>query len=64
MRKIFSPPKINMEQFCANPDICLPLKRMFQLYDTSDIKKAIDTAKLASANSLNNLLKRVGDLLS
>src|ERR1700720_4055275 len=58
------PPKVNLDQFCANPDICLPLKRMFQLYDTSDIKKAIDTAKLASANSLNNLLKRVAEKTS
>jgi len=26
------PPKVNLDQFCANPDICLPLKRMFQLH--------------------------------
>lgn len=58
------PPKVNLDQFCANPDICLPLKRMFQLHKTSDIKAAVASAKAASANGLNNLLRRVAERTS
>ncbi len=58
------PPRVNLDQFCANPDICLPLKRMFQLHKTSDIKAAVDLAKAASANGLNNLLRRVAERTS
>jgi hypothetical protein len=58
------PPKINLDQFCANPEICLPLKRMFQLYDISDIKKEVAEAKAGSANTLNNLLRRVAEKTS
>jgi hypothetical protein len=58
------PPKINLDQFCANPDSCLPLKRMFQLYGISDIKKDVATAKAGSANGLPNLLRRVAEKTS
>jgi hypothetical protein len=58
------PPRVNLDQFCANPDSCLPLKRMFQLHKFSDIKAAVDRAKAASANGLNNLLRRVAERTS
>jgi len=58
------PPKINLDQFCENPDSCLPLRRMFQLYGTVDIKKDIATAKAGSANALTNLLRRVAEKTS
>jgi len=58
------PPKVNLDQFCLNPDLCLPLKRMFQLYKTSDIKAAVAGAKAAGANGLNNLLRRVAERTS
>jgi hypothetical protein len=58
------PPRINLDQFCANPDICLPLRRMFQLHGIDEIKKQIDEAKTGSANALNNLLRRVAEKIS
>jgi AAA ATPase domain/AAA domain, putative AbiEii toxin, Type IV TA system len=58
------PPKVNLDQFCANPDTCLPLKRMFQLHKISDIKEAVTSARSASANALNNLLRRVAERTS
>jgi energy-coupling factor transporter ATP-binding protein EcfA2 len=53
------PSKINLEQFCAKPESCIPLKRMFQLYGTTDIKTAVAEAKAGSTNALPNLLRRV-----
>lgn len=58
------PPKVNLDQFCAKPDTCVPLKRMFQLYKISDIKDAVASAKAAGSNGLNNLLRRVADRAS
>jgi|SRR6266850_2198186 len=58
------PPKIDLDQFCARPDTCLPLKRMFQLYGIADIQKAVTDAKAGSANALYNLLRRVADKTS
>ena len=58
------PPRIDLDQFCANPDICIPLRRMFQLYEIQDIKKDITDAKTGSANGLPNLLRRVADKTS
>jgi len=55
------PPRINLDEFCAKPETCLPLKRMFQLYEISDIQKEIAAAKAGSANSLPNLLRRVAE---
>jgi hypothetical protein len=55
------PPRINLDQFCAKPDICLPLKRMFQLHEISDIQKEVLAAKQGSSNSLPNLLRRVAE---
>lgn len=58
------PPRVNLDQFCANPDTCLPLKRMFQLYQLPDIKAAVTSAREAGANGLNNLLRRVAERTS
>jgi predicted ATPase len=58
------PSRINLDQFCARPDSCLPLKRMFQLYELSDIAKDVAAAKTGSANALNNLLRRVAEKTS
>lgn len=58
------PPRINLDTFCATPESCIPLKRMFQLYGISDIKKAVTEAKAGSANALDNLLRRVAQRTS
>jgi hypothetical protein len=55
------PPRINLDKFCAQPDSCLPLKRMFQLYEIADILKEITAAKAGSSNTLSNLLRRVAE---
>ncbi|MDR2213594.1 MAG: AAA family ATPase, partial [Pseudomonadales bacterium] len=55
------PSKINIAAFCAAPDMCVPLKHMFNLHNIWEIKTAIDTAKDGSANALKNLLARVAD---
>mgnify|MGYP001612783986 CR=1 FL=1 len=56
------PAHIDINQFAAKPTSCIPLKHMFELAQMSDIKKAIDDAKLASAHSLRNLLNKVADM--
>jgi len=58
------PPKINLDHFCQKPDVCLPLKRMFQLYEISDIQAAVIEAKAGSSNALPNLLRRVASKTS
>lgn len=58
------PSKVNLVTFCTDPTKCLPLKRMFQLDGVDDIKKAVDSAKSGSANSLTNLLRHVADKTS
>lgn len=58
------PPRINLDQFCATPEMCIPLKRMFQLYEIADIKKAIADARAGSTRSLENLLRRVAEKTS
>jgi predicted ATP-dependent endonuclease of OLD family len=58
------PPRINLDAFCTTPDSCLPLKRMFQLYGTTDIKLAVTEAKAGSANTLSNMLERVAEKTS
>ncbi len=54
------PSKINLNQFTANPDICLPLKYMFQLAKYDDINLLFNEAKQrSSTHGINNLLNRV-----
>lgn len=55
------PARINLDQFCAKPDICVPLQRMFQLHGVSDIQKEITDAKAGGENTLTNLLRRVAN---
>lgn len=52
------PSFINLNQFMENPDICLPLKYMFNLADYIEIKKEIEIAK-STSQGLRNLLERV-----
>ena len=53
------PHEVNLEEFENRPSICLPLKSMFELQGITDIRKAIEDAKLRNRNSLINLLDRV-----
>lgn len=56
------PSKINLNQFAANPDTCLPLKYMFQLAKYGDINSSFNEAKQRSpAHGINNLLNRVAE---
>jgi len=56
------PSKINLNQFAANPDTCLPLKYMFQLAKYDDINLSFNEAKQRSpAHGINNLLNRVAE---
>ncbi|HEY4489552.1 MAG TPA: AAA family ATPase [Candidatus Paceibacterota bacterium] len=55
------PPKINLKQFCDNPDVCIPLKRMFNLNGIWTIKKEVEAAQQGNANTLRNLLRRIAD---
>lgn len=56
------PAQIDLTQFTSNPQICLPLKEMFELAGISDIKKHIDDAKISSAFGIKNCLDRVAQL--
>lgn len=57
------PSKINLESFIANPKMCEPLERMFNLagYETSKILTEINDARAISPVRLSNLLKKVAD---
>lgn len=56
------PSKINLNQFAANPDTCLPLKYMFQLAKYDDINLSFNEAKQRNpAHGINNLLNRVAE---
>lgn len=52
------PPQINLEQFMASPDSCLPLKYMFELAGHYEISKSIQEAKTIT-HGVRNLLDRV-----
>ena len=53
------PNKINVVNFIGNPNICIPLKILFNLAGYRDIKTAITQAQKASGNQFDNLLKRI-----
>ncbi len=54
------PSKINLNQFATNPNICFPLKHMFQLAKSDDINLSFKEAKQRSPeHGINNLLNRV-----
>ena len=52
------PGKINLAAFSEDPDICLPLKHMFNLAGVEDIGEAIEAAT-ERKNGIRNLLKKV-----
>lgn len=56
------PAQIDINQFITNPNICLPLKQMFELAGITDIKKTIEDAKTTSTFGIRNCLNRVADL--
>lgn len=56
------PANIDIAQFAARPTSCMPLKYMFELAQITDIKKAIEDTKSASAHSFRNLLNKVADM--
>lgn len=54
------PSRIEIEKFSSDPNICIPLKYMFNLSGYSNISKAFDEAKNHSdAHGISNLLKKV-----
>ena len=53
------PPKVNLASFCKDPNICNPLKAMFDLQGITNINEQIQDAQSKNRNSLKNLLKRV-----
>lgn len=56
------PSQINLDQFAANPNICLPLKYMFQLANCDDINLLLNEAKQrSSTHGINNLLNSVAE---
>lgn len=54
------PGKINIGQFAANPNLCQPLKCMFELAGVLPIAEQIAQAKLRQ-NGMRNLLKRIAE---
>ena len=54
------PSEIKTEDFVNDPDSCLPLKKLFELYGITDIKKEYDLKKSTSrSNSFENLLNKI-----
>lgn len=54
------PSEINTEEFVKNPDKCVPLRKIFELYGITDIKKEYDSRKSTTrANSFDNLLTKI-----
>jgi len=54
------PGKINTSQFSANPNMCLPLKSMFELAGVVPIAEHLAQAK-GRSNGMRNLLHRVAE---
>lgn len=55
------PGKIGLSQFRGTPEICLPLKIMFNLAGHENVSKTIDEAE-AKTNGIKNLFKRVSEV--
>ncbi len=55
------PGKIDIAEFSADPDTCIPLKHMFELAGHSDIAADIEQASERS-NGMRNLLKHVSKI--
>jgi len=56
------PAQIDLTQFMANPEICIPLKQMFLLAGIQEIKKKLEDEKAISAHRLRNCLNRVAEV--
>ncbi|ODS89580.1 MAG: hypothetical protein ABS45_16660 [Comamonas sp. SCN 65-56] len=54
------PAQVSLSQFSANPDICIPLKQIFELAEVKDIPTALADARRGGIQLLRNLLDRVG----
>ena len=52
------PPKININEFKENPNVCLPLKYMFSFSGIQDIKSGIDNSQKTD-KGFKNLLNRI-----
>ena len=50
---------VNIDEFVANPDICIPLKNMFTLAGYTDIKASVTEAKKGTNNHIQNFLNRI-----
>lgn len=60
--KYLLPSNIEISGFTSNPDICLPLKSMFELAGINNITEAINQATNKNRHGLKNLLERVAKL--
>jgi energy-coupling factor transporter ATP-binding protein EcfA2 len=56
------PSLVNMANFCANPDSCIPLKSMFELagYDLQTLASKIATAKATGQHRYLQILEKTG----
>ena len=54
------PGRINLSQFIANPDICIPLKNMFSLAGYHEADNALQNAS-TKTNGLRNILRKVSE---
>lgn len=58
--KFILPSEINIEEFVNNPDICLPLKKIFELSDINNIKEEYDSKKSTGrSTTFDNLLEKI-----
>jgi predicted ATP-dependent endonuclease of OLD family len=55
------PGEISIEDFAANPDICKPLKSMFELASIREIGKEITDSRALTIHAFKSLLKRVSE---
>lgn len=53
------PPEIKLDDFATDPNICIPLKNMFELAGYSNISEVINDAKQRPKTELRNLLNRI-----
>ena len=54
------PNRVNIEEFKANPNICIPLKNMFALADYDNVEEALNEAATRT-NGMKNLLTRIAE---
>lgn len=54
------PGRINLTQFTANPEICVPLKNMFSLAGHHNVTKSLQDAS-QKTNGLHNVLRKVSE---